>query len=106
MVERRKFIIPEGVAPTVKEIITPIIDEINEGGLTVDLSGSDKSTYGHALRNLMTFAFGSGESRQYSDEEQLRLLKERAQQLVDIYGPKIVEMMDPKLLEALGIKLD
>jgi hypothetical protein len=100
MTEQEKVVIPDGVAPVVREIIAPIIEKINAGGLVVDTSGSDESNYGHALRNLAHKAFGA-EKR--PEQEQINLLKERAQMLVDRFGPKIVEMMDPKLLEALEI---
>lgn len=104
MEERKKIEIPDGVAPAVKEIITSIIDEINAGGLQVDTSGSDESTYGHAMRALAHSAFGVGDNPMYSSEDQLRLLKERAQYYVDKFGPKIIEKMSPRMVEALGIK--
>jgi hypothetical protein len=100
MEERSKVEIPEGITSTVKEIISPIIDEINAGGLNVDTSGSDESMYGHALRNLAQSAFGLGKK---PEADQLNLLRQRAQRILDRYGPNILEMMDPKLLEALGI---
>lgn len=103
MEERAKVEIPKGVAPAVKEIISPIIDEINAGGLNVDTFGSDEAMYGHALRNLAHSAFGLGRR---PEADQLNLLRGRAQRILDRYGPNIIEMMDPKLLDALGIKTD
>ena len=102
MVERVKVEIPKGVAPAVREIITPIIDEINAGGLG-NFSESLESVYGHELTLLAHSAFGA---EKQSEQEQLRLLKERAHQICDKYGPGIIKLMNPKLLEALGIKID
>lgn len=69
MHERKIVEIPNGVAPSVKEIIAPIVDEINTGGLIVDTSGSDESTYGHAMRTLASFAFRIGEDPEFTQED-------------------------------------
>lgn len=92
--------IPKNVARNVIDVISPIVDEINAGGLQVDTSGSNESDYGHAMRGLVQSAFGN---TSLNDQEQLENLKKTAQVFMDKYGEKIKQFLRPELLEALEI---
>lgn len=95
-----KVEIPKEVPKEIQKIIAPIIEEINAGGLIVDTSGSDDSTYGHAMRGLVQGVYAHTLE---SHEKQLKSLKEQAQKLLLKFGPKIIDKMSNEMRQALEL---
>jgi len=54
------------------------------------------------MRNLANTAFGL-EDR--SKKDQMALLKNKAQQLIDKYGPEIKNKLSPELIRVLDLKI-
>jgi len=79
------------------EILTDKERDLDKEGILTE----DDEVFGHAARALVHTMYGN--ARQ-SPERQKEVLRKRAEELKEKYGDRILVVMAPELLDALGIK--
>jgi len=92
--KKNRRALPPHIIPEARKFIEGVIDRQESGSFeNVDI------TYGHAAGGLAQSILGN--SRDKSPEEQRRLMREKAQKYVKIYGPGIIAYLRDEFKLAL-----